>query len=100
MWVVERLSLDDLHQTEIKYDINQIAKHLNGGGDQHIANKSKIYSGAECMETNNLYYKNKGTADIKSRDIFLSLDSEDDITPMEAKELAKKYAENFWKHIR
>ena len=81
---------------------------------KHIANKSKIYSGAEqylcfehdaktgkpllddqsrmivrkgilkeaincdfdsfaaeCMETNNLYHKNKGTADIKSHDYIL-----------------------------
>lgn len=50
---------------------------------------------AECMETNNLYHKNKGTADIKSHDYILSLDPKDDITPMEAMELAKKYAEKF-----
>ena len=105
---------------------------------KHIANKSKIYSGAEqylcfehdaktgkplldeqgrmmarkgivkdaincdfdsfaaeCMETNNLYHKNKGTADIKSHDYILSFDPKDDITPMEAMELAKKYAEKF-----
>lgn len=105
---------------------------------KHIANKSKIYSGAEqylcfehdaktgkplldvqgrmiarkgilkdaincdfnsfaaeCMETNNLYHKNKGTADIKSHDYILSFDPNDDITPMEAMELAKKYAEKF-----
>lgn len=105
---------------------------------KHIANKSKIYSGAEqylcfehdaktgkplldeqgrmiarkgilkeaincdfdsfaaeCMETNNLYYKNKGTADIKSHDYIISFDPKDDITPMEAMELAKKYAEKF-----
>lgn len=105
---------------------------------KHIANKSKIYSGAEqylcfehdaktgkplldeqgrmiarkgilkeaincdfdsfaaeCMETNNLYHKNKGTADIKSHDYIVSFDPKDDITPMEAMELAKKYAEKF-----
>ncbi len=105
---------------------------------KHIANKSKIYSGAEqylcfehdaktgkpllddqgrmiarkeilkdaincdfnsfaaeCMETNNLYHKNKGTADIKSHDYILSFDPRDDITPIEAMELAKKYAEKF-----
>ena len=105
---------------------------------KHIANKSKIYSGAEqylcfehdaktgkplldeqgrmiarkgilkdaincdfdsfaaeCMETNNLYHKNKGTADIKSHDYILSFDPKDDITPMEAMELAKKYADKF-----
>lgn len=105
---------------------------------KHIANKSKIYSGAEqylcfehdaktgkpflddqgrmiarkgilkdaincdfdsfaaeCMETNNLYHKNKGTADIKSHDYILSFDPKDDITAMEAMELAKKYAEKF-----
>ena len=105
---------------------------------KHIANKSKIYSGAEqylcfehdtktgkpllddqgrmiarkgilkdaincdfdsfaaeCMETNNLYHKNKSTADIKSHDYILSFDPKDDITAMEAMELAKKYAEKF-----
>ena len=105
---------------------------------KHIANKSKIYSGAEqylcfehdaktgkpflddqgrmiarkgilkdaincdfdsfaaeCMETNNLYHKNKGTADIKSHDYILSFDPKDDISAMEAMELAKKYAEKF-----
>lgn len=105
---------------------------------KHIANKSKIYSGAElylcfehdaktgkplldehgrmiarkgilkkaincdfdsfaaeCMETNNLHHKNKGTADIKSHDYILSFDPKDDITAMEAMELAKKYAEKF-----
>lgn len=105
---------------------------------KHIANKSKIYSGAEqylcfehdaktgkpllddhgrmiarkgilkddincdfdsfaaeCMETNNFYHKNKGTADIKSHDYILSFDPKDDITPIEAMELAKKYAEKF-----
>lgn len=105
---------------------------------KHIANKSKIYSGAEqylcfehdaktgkpllddqgrmiarkgilkdslncdfdffaaeCMETNNLYHKNKGTAEIKSHDYILSFDPKDEITPMEAMELAKKYAEKF-----
>ena len=105
---------------------------------KHIANKSKIYSGAEqylcfehdaktgkpllddqgrmiarkgilkdslncdfnsfaaeCIETNNLYHKNKGSADIKSHDYILSFDPKDDITAMEAMELAKKYAEKF-----
>ena len=105
---------------------------------KHIANKSKIYSGAEqylcfehdaktgkplldeqgrmiarkgilkeaincdfdsfaaeCMETNNLYHKNKSVADIKSHDYILSFDPKDDITAMETMELAKKYAGKF-----
>lgn len=50
---------------------------------------------AECIETNNLYHKNRGLKDIKSHDYIISFAPEDDITPDEVMDFARQFAKRF-----
>lgn len=50
---------------------------------------------AECIETNNHFYKNRGQKDIKSHDYIISFAPEDNITPEEVMDFAKQFAKRF-----
>lgn len=50
---------------------------------------------AECIETNNLFHKNRGQKDIKSHDYIISFAPEDNITPEEVMSFAKQFAKRF-----
>ncbi len=51
--------------------------------------------GAECLETNNKYHKNKGIRDIKAHHYIISFAPDDDITMKEAMEFGKAFTNEF-----